>query len=889
MSLGGPWVGRHGELARVTSTLTGDDGWRGTVIAGPAGVGKTRLAAEATARIDVRDRSVQSFVATASAKRLPLGVFAGLRVPHGSADPFRVVSVVLDALLAGTDGARTVIAVDDVHQLDETSSLVVHQLVHKTRARVLLTLRVGEPVPETVAALWKDGLLDRVDLAPLAEPESAELLRAVLGGPVDAAAAARLWDLTQGNVLYARRIIDDECRAGRLEPAAGTWVWHGDPVLSPTLMELITAQMGSIPTDVADLVDLLAIAEPLPFDAVRAGLGGAPIESAETAGLVVATPHGRPDTLRLAHPLYGDVRRLGIGAVRAARLRGVAAGMLKSDTPTVRLGVDAALRRAVLTLESDLPPDGDLFLAGAREASRLLQLALAERLAAASAAAGGGAEALVVGAMAVSLMSRGDDARELLATVPWEGPDAFLVALATLRAGNLFFDLGDAAGASDVLAEVVGLVGDPAVAKGLAGIHTAMDAFRGFPDQAVATSAARADWADPPAVASILLEWGLLVAHGDLGDTTAMRRDLQLAQQFSEADPAVAMLRYPVLMTCEAALLGLGELEEAEELVAEAVGALADLPGAPQAMSAMMLGLTALGRGQLPAALDHLSASSAAFLVMGDTSGWLVVGLLAVVRAAAQSGDPERAAEAYATLLAHPHTGFLRYAPEIALADAWVAAAQGSTTQARDRALAAAAMARESGQRACEVQALQVAVRFDDRQCADRLAELALVVDGRRAELAARHASALARGDGAALLDVSARLESAGDLLAAADAAAQAALQFRAHSLHGSALSASAAAHRLATACGGAWSPALSAIDAPAALSDRERECALLAAQGLTNRAIADRLVVSVRTVEGHLYRASAKVGATSRSELAHLLAPPSGPRRAGTDEAPAR
>ncbi|WP_421735908.1 AAA family ATPase [Cellulomonas sp.] len=295
MSLQGPWVGRQGELARVTSTLTGEGGRRGTVIAGPAGVGKTRLAAEAAERVAALDRSVLSFVATASAKRLPLGVFAGLRVPSTSADPFRVVGAVLDALLSGTDGSGTVVAVDDVHQLDETSAVVVHQLVHKTRAVVLLTLRVGEPVPETVAALWKDGLVERVDLEPLAEPESAELLRVVLGGPVDAGAAAKLWDLTHGNVLHARRIIDDERRAGRLEVRAGTWVWHGDPVLSPTLLELITAQMGAIPADVADVVDLLAIAEPLPFDAVLDGLGGAPVERAEAAGLIMATPAGRPD------------------------------------------------------------------------------------------------------------------------------------------------------------------------------------------------------------------------------------------------------------------------------------------------------------------------------------------------------------------------------------------------------------------------------------------------------------------------------------------------------------------------------------------------------------------------------------------------------------------
>ena len=52
----------------------------------------------------------------------------------------------------------------------------------------------------------------------------------------------------------------------------------------------------------------------------------------------------------------------------------------------------------------------------------------------------------------------------------------------------------------------------------------------------------------------------------------------------------------------------------------------------------------------------------------------------------------------------------------------------------------------------------------------------------------------------------------------------------------------------------------------------REREIVTLAAGGLSNRQIADRLVVSVRTVEGHLYRPCAKHGVSDRNELAPLV-----------------
>ncbi|MEV6110907.1 helix-turn-helix transcriptional regulator, partial [Streptomyces sp. NPDC051940] len=83
---------------------------------------------------------------------------------------------------------------------------------------------------------------------------------------------------------------------------------------------------------------------------------------------------------------------------------------------------------------------------------------------------------------------------------------------------------------------------------------------------------------------------------------------------------------------------------------------------------------------------------------------------------------------------------------------------------------------------------------------------------------------------------------------------------------------AAAHAQRLADACEGARTPALLAAARPLPLTGRERETALLAARGLSNREIAERLVVSVRTVEGHLYRAGAKLGAGNRSELAALL-----------------
>ena len=58
-------------------------------------------------------------------------------------------------------------------------------------------------------------------------------------------------------------------------------------------------------------------------------------------------------------------------------------------------------------------------------------------------------------------------------------------------------------------------------------------------------------------------------------------------------------------------------------------------------------------------------------------------------------------------------------------------------------------------------------------------------------------------------------------------------------------------------------------------LTTREREIATLIAAGLSNAEIADRLFLSVRTVEGHIYRACTKLDLTDRSQLGDLIARP--------------
>lgn len=52
-------------------------------------------------------------------------------------------------------------------------------------------------------------------------------------------------------------------------------------------------------------------------------------------------------------------------------------------------------------------------------------------------------------------------------------------------------------------------------------------------------------------------------------------------------------------------------------------------------------------------------------------------------------------------------------------------------------------------------------------------------------------------------------------------------------------------------------------------LTRREQQVAELVAQGLTNRAIAEHLVISPRTAQGHVENVLTKLGFTSRAQIA--------------------
>jgi ATP/maltotriose-dependent transcriptional regulator MalT len=287
-------------------------------------------------------------------------------------------------------------------------------------------------------------------------------------------------------------------------------------------------------------------------------------------------------------------------------------------------------------------------------------------------------------------------------------------------------------------------------------------------------------------------------------------------------------------------------------------------------VTSLQLGCTALAAGRLGGAVRWLAEAQAG-LRQRDPLGLLPLCTAKLVQACALADSSVPGGRPPAATLAR-HRAVTVFEPELLLAESLLSAGSHQRAQAVERADQAADAAAATGQWGVQSGALHTIVRLGHAaRVTNRMRRLAGQADGPLAAAFLAHAEAAAGNVAWRLEEIAADFEAMGALLHAAESAAQAAGAYELSGDRQRRAAASARALRLAGICGTARTLALGQLTSPA-LTTREQEVAGLAGVGLSNRAIADRLVVSVHTVETHLARSYAKLGITRRRELPEAL-----------------
>ncbi|MFJ4681817.1 LuxR C-terminal-related transcriptional regulator [Streptomyces sp. NPDC088789] len=294
-----PFTGREDELELVRRSLAA--GRHGIVVTGPAGCGKTRLAAEA-----LRGTDCARVAGAPGTHRIPFAAFA-----HLLPEPVSLHRAV--HLLSGV----RLLLVDDAHLLDDASAALVHHLAVHGPTRLVVVARDSGPLPGAVSRLWTGELLPRLALEPLPDEDTAQLLTAGTAGSLDPLTMNRLRRLCEGDLRLLRDLsaaIGEQGLLARV-PGTDTRAWRGPVPLTETVRLRTAPVLGRVRPEERETLDRLAFAEPLAphLDAFDLPT----LERLESDGLVRIDAAG---TVHLARPLYGPVLRAAAGTLRARRL-----------------------------------------------------------------------------------------------------------------------------------------------------------------------------------------------------------------------------------------------------------------------------------------------------------------------------------------------------------------------------------------------------------------------------------------------------------------------------------------------------------------------------------------------------------------------------------------
>ena len=683
------------------------------MVLGPDGCGKSTLARLAAEKLAQRHPAthIRWVTGTPTERVVPFGAFSHLVDIADIGKPAALLRAARASLSSDDREGDLLLVVDDAHELDLLSATLVYQLALAGVARMIVTAR-ADAAPEAIAALWTDGLLNRIDIeAP------------------------------------------------------------GGVTTNPSEPAEVDEFLAELPAPARAVLDYLAVAEPLSAAdlAVLAG-DGAVAEAEDWGGAETRVRSGRADdaVVYTAHPLFAQRALAALGGQGGSGARRRRTELLTQLSAHPSDHLSDRLRLASLALDSDAPQPMAEVVDAAQQALRLGDLMLCERLARSALQRSDDLAARLPLANALAFQGRGRDAEELLAAVDaavLSEPE--LMAWTLLRAANQFFMLSEPERATAFLRTIRNRIPDPGPRVTLDALSATFAMNAGNLGHAVdmARDVLASPAADDQAVAWAASAATLCAARQGRFDDVE-----PLAQRALGAEHP-GLLRFTIGLGQTTALLMAGRLEAAREL-AQQFTDFAELQQPGRAVGEVLLAHALIAQGEFDQAVRLLVPAATTLERTGYSWGPLSLMLLAT--ALAQQGNIPESAKALRRAETRHSTKSALFSPELGLARAWCKATVRDTTAAITAAREAARAAERAGQSAVALLAWHDAVRLGDTRAVEPVTRLAAEIDCAVGNIVLNHARALAAGDATALAAVSDRLAAIGMRAAAADAAAQA-------------------------------------------------------------------------------------------------------------------
>ncbi|MHA7269834.1 LuxR C-terminal-related transcriptional regulator [Arthrobacter sp. HLT1-20] len=877
-----PFV-RQSELADIEFAL-GNEDCQAVILRYDTGLGASSILRHLAVEISAA-RAVLTIHGTPSLSAVPYGAFAPL-LGDVTSDDLSIRTNVFRAVLGAIAASREVahgsglplVIVDDAHAVDRSTAELLVTLVLSGTIKLLASHRRNLQLPEPLPRLWSGGSAETIDLYPLTRDQGHEFLQAMLGAPVALPTSWYFWSCSGGNPMLLKMLVAEAFDDELLTQSRGIWVYRlGHHRVGRNLRDVVRAQIRGLSGAAESALDLVALAEPVSRDMVEQISGKEAVD--ELLGRqLVQSQFLEENVLRLANPIYGEVIRQMVPPAHSRILH----DSLLEKLQTRPMGTEALLRRVSWAVDSGLEVPPEQLLRAALIACKLSQPTLALELLDGITATDPALKVRAVQARAHYMLGRYEKAAGLL-------DDAFDAAS---NLDELLF--GALLRATTRLA-----LGMPAASME-ADINKLQDASK----RLMATLPEQADTIrDNVLHKTALLELMVLSHKGDYG------RMLPLIETVLAGSPALSddemRVNTSIALAMDAErLCALGLATQSQQRSAEAFAIehseLYDVFFIPEMIVFRQL-TTALCSGDLPFAaslLDQFFVDAGPVIItfggganVARGMGLIRQGLLqdavdALLPAieSLRDSDPQQllgfctsmAAYTAAKLgqrdLAARLIGEHEEKPAMFLVTAHERAYMAAAHEyhARDGAglaalLALADVARDQQAPLLELNALAIAAELGEKSVLDRLLQISQTVEGAWSEAIMEFGQQLSAPTKNHAASQTSTLTQGSSPQMSQDS------WFTATVFDAAPLTpndAPPAVPRPAARSALALGSAVVAKGAPVQLTRREREIAMLAVEGLSDRAIAEKLYLSARTVGGHLYRCYAKLGISGRDEL---------------------